>query len=149
MRLSPMRSLSLVAATALTATACGFGSEPAAPASTDSAVFPLTLTREGGVAGFDDRAVVATDGQVTVTAKDDSGTCDVEEDTLHQLASVARSATGTAPTTASHPDDLVVVLETPLGSRRLTDAELAGPAAVVSSLLDDVVKAPAERSLCR
>ena len=149
MRLSPMRYLSLVAATALTAAACGSGAEPTEPSSTDSTVFPLTLTRQGGVAGLDHRAVVANDGQVTVTAKDDSGTCDVEDDTLHQLASVARSATGTAITTASHPDDLVVVLETPQGSKRLADAELAGPAAVVSRLLDDVVKAPAERTLCR
>jgi hypothetical protein len=149
MRPSPLRCLSLATATALTATACGSGSQPVARSSAGSTVFPLTLTRQGGIAGVDHRAVVARDGQVTVTVKDDSGSCALEDDTLRELASVASSATGTAVTTASHPDDLVVVMATPQGSRRLTDAELAGPAAVVGRLLDDVVTAPAERTLCR
>lgn len=146
MRLSPMCSVVMSAAVALTA-ACG--TDPA-PAASSTGAFPVTLTRQGGVAGFLQRAVVSPDGHVTLRGKDDGGACELDHDTLEQLAAVARTATGsTATTTAAHPDDLVVVLETPRGSKRLTDAELGGSASVVSRLLDDVAKAPAERTLCR
>jgi hypothetical protein len=150
-RLSPKRSLSTPASAALLAlaTACGSGTAPAASSGTGSAVFPVVLTRQGGVAGFLHSAEVADDGHVRLTGHDDGGTCQLEDDTLAELVSVARTATGTATTTAAHPDDLVVLVETPRGSKRLTDAELAGTASVVSRLLDDVLKPPAERTLCR
>ncbi len=156
MRLSPKRSLLTPASAALLAlaTACGSGTAPTAssgtgPSGSGAGVFPVVLTRQGGVAGFLHSAEVTDDGHVRLTGHDDGGSCQVEDDTLAELASVARTATGTATTTAAHPDDLVVVVETPRGSKRLSDAELAGTASVVSRFLDDVVKAPAERTLCR
>ena len=71
------------------------------------------------------------------------------EDPLSRLAGVARPITGTATTSAAHPDDLVVVVATPRGSARLSDAELSGTASVVTTLLEDVAKDPAQRSVCR
>ena len=66
-----------------------------------------------------------------------------------QAGRVARPITGTATTSAAHPDDLVVVVATPRGSARLSDAELSGTASVVTTLLEDVAKDPAQRSVCR
>jgi hypothetical protein len=110
--------------------------------------FPVTLTRQGGVAGVLQGAVVSRQGEVTLTGKGHDGTCHLAPKTIEQLSALARAATGTATTTPAHPDDLVVVLETPQGSKRFSDAELSGSAAVVTRLLDDVLKAPAERTLC-
>lgn len=145
MRLSPMRLLSVLAVftAPLVSVACG-SDQGASPRD----AFPVTLTRQGGVAGVLQGAVVSRQGEVTLTGKGDDGTCHLAPKTLDELSSVARAATGTATTTPAHPDDLVVVLETPRGSKRLSDAELSGSAAVVSRLLDDVLKAPAERTLC-
>lgn len=151
MRLSPRPLPTAVVPLVVTlaAAACGAADEAPSHGSVSPDTFPVTLTRQGGVAGFLQSAVVSEDGEVRLTGHDDGGTCQLEPGTVQQLAALARTATGTATTTPAHPDDLVVALQTPEGSRRLTDAELSGGAAVVVRLLDDAGKAPAERTLCR
>src|SRR5665811_4546 len=74
----PMRHLSrILCATAVvvgaTASCGGSATTPTRPATPTSqsqpAVFPLTVTRTGGIAGFRDVLVVAGDGLVSVTRK--------------------------------------------------------------------------------
>lgn len=144
MRPSPLRLLPVLAlfTAPLVSVACGSDEGASSPGA-----FPVTLTRQGGVAGVLQKAVVSRRGEVTLTGTG-AGTCRLEPNTLEQLSAVAGTATGTATTTPAHPDDLVVVLETPRGAKRLSDPELSGNASVVSRLLDDVLKAPAERTLC-
>ena len=126
---------------------CGTQGEAEAPGG--AAPFPLTITRTGGLAGFSDRYVVERTGSVHRDSATGPQVCRMGEDPLSRLAGVARPITGTATTSAAHPDDLVVVVATPRGSARLSDAELSGTASVVTTLLEDVAKDPAQRSVCR
>jgi hypothetical protein len=45
---------------------------PSASATSSAQAFPLTINRQGGFAGFDDRAEIAADGSVTVTRRGQS-----------------------------------------------------------------------------
>jgi hypothetical protein len=162
MRAVHLRPLPVMASALLLAGtgACGSGDSPGSGSSTasssaasPSADYPITLTRAGGIAGFSDRVVVTEDGRATAAATS-GGTskgdpCLLDEAALKELSALARPVTGTATTTPAHPDDLVVVLETPHGSARLTDTQLSGPASLVPTLFDDLAKAPDERTLCR
>jgi hypothetical protein len=109
----------------------------------------MTLTREGGIAGFSDRVLVDKDGRVTAEGATGGSPCTLAESAVRDLTALARPLTGAATTAPAHPDDLVVVLETPHGSARLTDAQLSGPAALVTRLFDDLTKPSGERTLCR
>jgi hypothetical protein len=162
MRAVPLRRLPVFATALLLAGtgACGSGDTPGSGAGTASssatsasADYPITLTRTGGIAGFADRVVVTEDGRATAAATSGAtskgGPCLLDEAALEELSALARPVTGTATTTPAHPDDLVVVLETPHGSARLTETQLSGPASLVPTLLGDLAKAPDERALCR
>ena len=125
------------------------GTQDVAEAPAGAGPFPVTITRTGGLAGFSDRYVVEQTGSVHRDSATGPQVCRMGEDPLSGLARIARPITGTATTSAAHPDDLVVVVATPRGSARLSDAELGGTASVVTTLLEDVAKDPARRSVCR
>ena len=125
------------------------GTQGAAEAPAGTVPFPVTITRTGGIAGFSDRYVVEQTGSVHRDSATGPQVCRMGEDPLSRLAGIARPITGTATTSAAHTDDLVVVVATPRGSARLSDAELSGTASLVTTLLEDVAKDPAQRSVCR
>jgi hypothetical protein len=140
-----MRSLPVVVAAALALSACGSGTEPS-PAD----VFPVTLLRKGGVAGFDDRIVVTQEGRATASGRGAGSACTLEEPALRDLTALASRVEGTAETTYEVPDDLVLVLQTPTGSSRLGDLDQPDRAAVVTGLFEELFSGEAaERSLCR
>jgi hypothetical protein len=132
---------------------------------TDSAaLFPMTLTRTGGVAGFSGSVTVAGDGRATADGPGAGEDCKLEAATLGELTSLAGSGpptsgtatssaatSTTAPTTptATMADELVVVVESPRGTVRLTEEQLSGPGSVITQLFDDLGKPPGERTLCR
>lgn len=145
----PSRGRLLWAVLPVAALLASCGTQGAADAPAGAAPFPVTITRTGGLAGFSDRYVVEQTGAVHRDSATGLQVCQMGEDHLSRLARIARPITGSATTSASHPDDLVVVVTTPRGSARLSDAELSGTASVVTTLLEDVAKDPGQRSVCR
>jgi hypothetical protein len=127
--------------------ACGSADDGGS--ATPSPSFPVTVTRQGGVAGVDEKVVVQQDGSATAVTRTGQSSCTVDAATVTALGEAAGGASGTATTTPAHPDDLVVVLSSPGGSVRLDDAELSGSAEAVRLLLDDLAKPAAERTVCR
>lgn len=133
-------------------TGCGTGDAPEAGASssTPAQAFPITVTRSGGLAGYADTIVIQESGAVAVSTKAGQSTCTLAATLLEPLRTVAGQVQGTATaTTAAHPDDLVIVVSTPQGSARLTDAQLSGAASAVNALLNEAGKPAADRTVCR
>jgi hypothetical protein len=133
-------------------TGCGTGGSPESgtTSSTPPRAFPITITRSGGLAGFADRIVIQESGAVAVSTKSGQSTCTLAATVLEPLKQVAGQIAGTATaTTAAHPDDMVIVVTTPQGSARLTDAQLSGAASAVNALLNEAGKQPADRTICR
>jgi hypothetical protein len=125
-----------VLASALTAiglVGCGSDSPGTAPA---QSVFPITLTRTGGIAGFHDKAVIASDGAVDLTTKQGRRQCTLDPTVLAAVGGAASAITGTAATTPAHPDDLVVIVTTGRGSARVEDSVLATVSGELGRLLD-------------
>ncbi len=148
------RTLPVLAPFALTGALLlgGCGSTPdstPATGSSSDAVFPITVERSGGLAGFADTVVVGQDGLAKVTTKAGVSTCTVGSEALAALARTAATATGTATASAQHPDGLVVTLTTSRGSIALQEGDLPGTAPAVGALLEDLVKPAAERTTCR
>ncbi|MEP6855824.1 MAG: hypothetical protein ABJA33_10165 [Pedococcus sp.] len=113
------------------------------------AAFPITIERNGGLAGFADKVVVAQDGSARVTTKSGASTCSLGPETMAALARTAGAATGSPTAPAQHPDALVVTLTTSRGSVALQEGDLPGTAPEVGALLEDLAKPAAERTTCR
>jgi hypothetical protein len=134
-------------------TGCG-QSATTSPGQSQQPVFPLTVTRTGGIAGFQDRVVVAGDGLVTVTRKGvRTRRCQLTPAVAGQLTAAASrvpwSRVTPASTRASFPDDLVSTMQSPAGGPvRLEDpqADLMGP--LLLELLNDLNGGPAASRMC-
>lgn len=87
-------------------------------------MFPITVTRSGGVAGIHEKAVIASDGGVDLTTKDGRRQCTLDPMVLTALRHAAKAITGRASASAAHPDDLVVIVTTGRGSARVEDPAL-------------------------
>jgi hypothetical protein len=125
----------LVVAAIVVPLASGCGSDPdGEPGS--SSVFPITVTRSGGVAGFHDKVVIASDGAVDVTTAFGRRQCTLDPTVLAALGRAATAITGTASTQPAHPDDMVVIVSTGRGSARAEDPALVAVSGEVSRLLD-------------
>lgn len=99
-------------------------------------MFPITVTRSGGVAGIHEKAVIASDGGVDLTTKDGRRQCTLDPMVLTALRHAAKAITGNASASAAHPDDLVVIVTTGRGSARVEDPALTAVSGEVSRLLD-------------
>jgi hypothetical protein len=124
---------------AVATTACG--SPGTSPKASPTSVFPLTITRVGGIAGFHDVLVVNGNGLVSVTRKGKPGwQC--------QLTAVAAKRVQTAVSavpwprltggsaSASFPDDLVTLVQSPAGGPvRLEDPQNAAAGKVFNELV--------------
>ncbi|WBQ06897.1 hypothetical protein [Kribbella sp. CA-293567] len=152
----------LVATAGLVVTGCGdesdpgAGSTPSVPGPSTPVVslssptpggsgLPLTVSRTGGFAGFDDRIVVGTDGVASVTSRGGKASrCKLETGFLGSLTEAAKQvdwvSVGVTKPTVRHPDDMIVAVSANGGLTRLEDPKLKPMVTSVSKLLTEATK---------
>ncbi|WP_237706615.1 hypothetical protein [Kribbella flavida] len=113
---------------------------------------PLTVTRTGGFAGFDDRVVIGTDGVATVSRRGkDPVKCRVDASLLTELTDAVQqvdwTAVGSTKPTVRHPDDMIIAVASGRGLARLEDPRLRPLTAPVTKLLTEAAAAPGK--LCK
>jgi hypothetical protein len=126
---------------------------PQAPATasstpTPSVDYPIAVQRFGGVAGFSDTVNVDVDRSVIAKVNRQSVSCTLDEASFAAITkaalAVGDSGNDSTPTMA-HPDDMLVLLNNvPTTDDRIKDVE-----PVVTSLLEDLAKPAAKRTVCR
>lgn len=119
-----------------------------------SAGLPLTITRNGGIAGFSDRVVVGADGIATVSRQGaPPGRCRVDAALFRTVSSAVAdidwSAFGAKPPTPRHPDDLVIAVAANGGVARLDEPAVKALVDPVGKLLVDPFTRNAEPKYCR
>ena len=133
--------------------ACG-GSATTPTQQSPPAVFPLTITRTGGIAGFRDVLVVAGDGLVSITRKGQTPRrCQLTRTALSRLTTAASlvpwSRITAANTHHSFPDDMVTAVQSPAGGPvRLEDPHAGGEGQVFQELLNDLHGDPTASRMC-
>jgi len=133
--------------------ACG---EPAKTPTAGSGpgAFPLTITRTGGIAGFQDVLVVAGNGLVSVTRKgQEPRRCRLTPDAVEMLASAASrvpwSRITPDDTRPAFPDDLVSLVQSPAGGPvRLDGAQTGTGGQAFLALLNDLSRGPTASRMC-
>lgn len=125
---------------------------------TQTAAFPLTVNRLGGVAGFNDSIVVRADGQTSVKGKQGAPmTCRVGPDDLKRLTGQVTTLLATPhPTppvmTPDHvrADAIIITVADAAGlSFRLPDPPEGDAQQAVAALVDDVTGASPPHRICR
>lgn len=141
--------------TSVTSTTIPTTMSTATPTTTpgNPAVFPLTITRIGGIAGFQDVLVVAGDGLVSVSRKGQKWQCRLTSEAVAQVekaaAGVGRDGATPASTLPAFPDDLVSTVRSPAGGPvRLEDPKVGAGGRVVQELLNDLNNGPAASRMC-
>lgn len=124
------------------------------PAPTPVQAFPLTVSRTGGFAGFDDKLVIQADGSATLTRRAQaSTTCRVDQTLLASIAASATKVDWSAlpgkPPKVEHPDDMVVAVSAGGGVAELGDPRVGALNAPLSRLLADTGNPAGQRKLCR
>ena len=119
------------------------------------AVFPVTMTRTGGIAGFQDVLVVARDGLVSVTRRgQQQRQCRLTPEAIKRVTTAASQVPWARITPAngqaSFPDDMVTMVKSPAGGPvRVEDPKVGAGGKVFQELLDDVNGGPAASSMCK
>jgi hypothetical protein len=122
------------------------------PAQSQPAVFPLTVRRTGGIAGFQDVLVVTGDGLVSVTRRAQKAhPCQLSPVALDRLRKAASLVPWSRITPASRqpsfPDEMVTTVESPAGGPVRVEDPLAGQAGeIFLDLLNDASGGPASRT---
>jgi hypothetical protein len=135
------------------ATSAGAASTPTGE--TQPGVFPVTITRIGGVAGFHDLLVVAGDGMVSVTRKaHERQQCRLTPEAIQRLttatAQVPWPRITRATTNPSFPDDLVTMVRSSAGGPvRLEDPQVGAGGQFFRELLTDLGGGPASSRMCK
>jgi hypothetical protein len=114
----------------------------------------VTITRTGGIAGFQDVVVVANDGQVSVTRKGQQRQCRLTPDAVERLRTAASQIPWARITQAStqpaFPDDLVSMVRSPAGGpARLEDPRVGPGGKAFQDLLSDLTGAATAPSQCK
>ncbi|MEV8375396.1 hypothetical protein AB0P21_21860 [Kribbella sp. NPDC056861] len=157
----------LVAAAGLVLTGCGdesdpgAGSSPSVPGPTSpttstpitstptatpgGAGLPLTVSRTGGFAGFNDQLVVGADGVVNVTQMGKPPSrCKLETGFLGTLTEAAKQvdwvSVGVTKPSVRHPDDMIIAVSSGAGLARLEDPKLKPLVTPVGTLLTEATK---------
>ncbi|GAA1129429.1 hypothetical protein GCM10009630_29170 [Kribbella jejuensis] len=108
---------------------------------------PLTVSRTGGFAGFNDQVQVGADGVATVTARGkDTIRCKLDPSLLTTLSTAAEkvdwaSLTPSKPSTR-HPDDMIIAVSANGKTARLEDPQLKPLATPVTTLLTEAAIPP-------
>jgi hypothetical protein len=111
---------------------------------------PLTVSRTGGFAGFDDQVQLGTDGVATVSKRGKPTIrCKLDPSLLTTITTAAQqvdwaSLVSTKPT-AKHPDDMIVAVSANGKTARIEDPQLKPLAAPVSQLLTEAAIPPGKR----
>jgi hypothetical protein len=156
-----IRFVLLAAAAGLIMTGCGddssAGGQPSATTNPSTPVaslptpssgtggLPLTVSRTGGFAGFNDQVVVGTDGIASVSSMGKApGKCKLEAGFLNSLTDAAKqvdwASVGVTKPTVRHPDDMVIAVSSSGGLARLDDPKLKPLVAPVGTLLTEATK---------
>jgi hypothetical protein len=159
-----IRYAALVATVGLVLTGCGNDStsgssgSPTTPASntptTPQQAWPLTVTRDGGLAGFSDRVVVSADGTTSVSKRSGAPShCRLDASLLTSITEGLKSidwrSLGVTKPTVKHPDDMIIAVAADGGLARLEDPRVKPLVTPVGKLLTEAT-APAEaRKLCK
>jgi len=132
----------------------GSGSATTPTSGSQPGVFPVTITRAGGIAGFRDVLVVTGDGLVSVTTRAQAQrqcrlTPDAVERLTTALSQVSWPRAAPARTQPSFPDDLVTMVQSPAGGPvRLEDPKAGAPGQVFNELLNDLNEETASSRIC-
>ncbi|MEO8555284.1 MAG: hypothetical protein ABI474_01330 [Actinomycetota bacterium] len=146
------------AAATLALSACGSQTGPdSAPGTSASppSVFPLTITRTGGIAGFHDVLVVTKDGLVSGTQKGKAQwQCQLTPGSSARLTTAAskvpwpRLTTGS--TSAAFPDDMVTMVVSPAGGPvRVEDPQVGAAGPVFTELVTDLSAGRSASGQCK
>jgi hypothetical protein len=155
-----MRQLSRViccTAAVMAMAACGSQSAPTVSGSPPSQreVFPLTITRTGGIAGFRDVVVIAGDGLVSVTNKRrEQQHCRLTPEAVKRLTTAASQAPwariSPGSTQPDFPDDMVTMVRSPAGGPvRLDDPRVGAAGKVFQEMLSDLGGGATASRLCK
>ena len=143
----------LVLATAVLG-ACGTDDPvipPATSTPTHSAGFPVTITRTGGVAGFQDSISVQADGTVLARSRQGEVRCTLDPaalDALREGAAPIRDTDSPTPHSSVTADRMEVLLGAGTGTASITDPRVAPAVPVVNQLLAEVTGPASGRTLC-
>jgi hypothetical protein len=113
---------------------------------------PLTVSRTGGFAGFDDQVLITPDGVATVSSRGkETIRCKLDPSLLTTISTASQqvdwaSLVATKPT-VKHPDDMIVAVSANGKTARLEDPEVKVLAAPVSKLLTEAAIPPGK--LCK
>jgi hypothetical protein len=162
-----VRNLRLAAATATAAAGLllagcgddsGAGSTPSpstpatsTPTPSTPEALPITVTRTGGFAGFDDRVVIGTDGVTTVSRRGkQTHKCKLDAAFLTSLHTAVNqvdwAGIGSTKPSIRHPDDMIIAISAGGGIARMEDPRLKPLATPVTQLLTE---AAAPGKLCK
>jgi len=136
----------------LTIAACS--SPSSSPGAPQPSVFPLTISRTGGIAGFHDVLAVTADGLVSVTQKGMAPRrCRLTSEAARRLATAAATVAWPRLTPGStgpaFPDDLVTMVRSPAGGPvRLEDPQLGAAGPVFNELVNDLNGGRSASGMC-
>jgi len=137
-------------------TACGSQGPASNPSNSPSqpSVFPLTITRVGGVAGFNDVLVVASDGLVSVTQKGKAQRqCRLTPEAAKRLTTAASQVPWPhltpGKTAAAFPDDMVTLVLSPSGGPvRVEDPQVGAAGPIFDELVNDLIGGRSASGMC-
>lgn len=137
-------------------TACGSQGPSTSPSNSPSqaSVFPLTITRVGGVAGFNDVLVVTSDGLVSVTQKGKAQRrCQLTSEAAKRLTTAASQVPWPHLTpgkaTAAFPDDLITMVLSPSGGPvRVEDPQVGAAGPIFNELANDLIGGQSASGMC-
>lgn len=144
-------------AAVLAMAACGSQSTSTGSGSPSSqpAVFPVTITRTGGIAGFHDVVVVADDGLVSITRKGQQQRhCRLTPEAVGRLRTAASQvpwpSITRADTRPAFPDDMVTMVLSPAGGPvRLEDPKVGAGGKAFQELLSNLGGGQTTPTLCK
>lgn len=136
--------------------ACGSQVPANSPSSSPSqpSTFPLTITRVGGVAGFNDVLVVTSDGLVSVTQNGKTPRqCRLTSDAARRLTTAASQVPWPhltpGKTTAAFPDDLITMVLSPSGGPvRVEDPQVGAAGPIFTELVNDINGGQSASGMC-
>ena len=129
---------------------------PSTPTVTQStpvgAGLPLTVSRRGGIAGFDDQVVISTDGVATVSSRGKKALqCKLDPGLVTTISTAAEqvdwASLVSTKSTFKHPDDMILAVTANGKTAPLDDPQLKPLVAPLTTLLTEATNPPGK--LCK
>jgi hypothetical protein len=114
----------------------------------------LTVTRDGGLAGFSDRVVVSADGTTSVSKRSGAPSrCRLDASLLTSITEGLKAidwrSLGVTKPTVKHPDDMIIAVAADGGLARLEDPRVKPLVTPVGKLLTEATAPAGARRLCK